>query len=96
MLLGACASSAPKQPVIKITAQQLLGQNADWVNANLGQPQFKRKDGQAEIWQYKSTECVLNIFIYEDVNGGQRRVLHFDGRGLEGKSIARERCLNNF
>ncbi len=95
LLLGACANSAPKQPIIKIAVEQLLGQNAEWVNANLGQPTFKRKDGQAELWQYKSAECVLNIFIYEDVNGGQRRVLHFDGRDLEGKSIARELCLNN-
>ncbi|MCK5167452.1 MAG: hypothetical protein KAQ66_09035 [Rhodospirillaceae bacterium] len=104
LLLSACAGkideppvikATPQQSVIKITAQQLLGQNTSWVSANLGQPAFKRSDGQAELWQYKSAECVLSIFIYEDISGGQRRVLHFDGRDLEGKSIAREICLNS-
>ncbi len=95
LLLGACASNTPKPPVVKITAQQLLGQSSSWVNANLGQPEFKRRDGQAEMWQYKSAECVLSVFIYEDVSGGQRRVLHFDGRDLAGKSVARETCLNS-
>ena len=95
LLLGACAGNANKPPVIKITSEQLLGQNTSWVGDNLGQPTFKRKDGDAEIWQYKNTECVLSIFIYENANGGGRQVLHFDGRDLGGSPIAREICLNS-
>ena len=97
ILLTGCAGGTNKPPAvnkIKITSEQLLGQDTAWVDQQIGQPAFKRRDGQAEMWQYKKTKCVLSVFIYEDAPGSKRRVLHFDARDLEGNSVDRDLCLN--
>jgi len=97
-VLSACAAPT-KKPVVseraKIIADELLGKRTPWVSEHLGQPFFKRTEGGAELWQYKTAECVLNIFIYEDFEGGQRRVLHFDARDLKGKPTKRDGCINS-
>ena len=95
ILLSACAAKVEEPPAVKIIPKQLLGKSSSWVETNLGQPEFKRRDGQAEIWQYKSAECVLSVFIYEDMDSGQRRVLHFDGRDFDGNPVARDTCLSS-
>lgn len=79
----------------KIIAGELLGKQTGWIVEHLGQPSFKRLDGNAEIWQYASNECIISIFIYEDIKGGARRVLHFDARDLVGKPTPRDACINS-
>ncbi|MGE4563100.1 MAG: hypothetical protein AAEC10_09200, partial [Rhodospirillales bacterium] len=32
----------------------------------LGKPGFMRRDGPAEIWQYKTLACTLDVFLYKD------------------------------
>jgi hypothetical protein len=34
--------------------------------ALLGQPELKRDEPPAELWQYRTTDCVLNLFFYRD------------------------------
>jgi len=97
-ILTGCAN-VPKKNTIseraKIIAGELLGKREPWISEHLGQPTFKRLDGNAQLWQYKTNECILNIFIYEDIEGGQRRVLHFDASDFSGKSVERVICLNS-
>jgi hypothetical protein len=54
----------------------------------LGSPSFRRRDGDAEIWQYygPASACVLDLFVYPD--GGQPRVAHAElrSRGAGGGS----------
>ena len=47
----------------------------------LGEPRFMRRDGPAEIWQYKTLACTLDIFLYKDAVGPAYRVTHFETRG---------------
>ncbi|MDH5772889.1 MAG: hypothetical protein OEY84_07110 [Rhodospirillaceae bacterium] len=97
-ILTGCAVAAKKDVVserAKIIADELPGKPAPWVSEHLGQPFFKRLEGSAELWQYKTSECILNIFIYQDFEGEQRRVLHFDARDLKGKPTGRDGCINS-
>lgn len=34
--------------------------------ALLGQPELKRDEPPAELWQYRTTDCVLNLFFYRE------------------------------
>ncbi|HEY3918545.1 MAG TPA: hypothetical protein VGL83_12170 [Stellaceae bacterium] len=35
----------------------------------LGQPDLKRIEPPAELWQYRAADCVLNLFFYGDAGG---------------------------
>jgi hypothetical protein len=35
----------------------------------LGQPELKRDEPPAELWQYRTTDCVLNLFFYREAGG---------------------------
>ena len=55
---------------------QLLGLSADDVAAKLGKPALVRRDGDAEVWQYRRVNCVLDLFLY----GSRKQVEHVDLR----------------
>ena len=44
----------------------------------LGAPDFVRRDGSAQIWQYRATNCVLDLFLYK--NGNETHVKHAEIR----------------
>lgn len=62
--------------------QQLLGMDSAALSDLLGQPLVVRREGEAEIWQYRADECVLDLFLY----GGMRQVEHVDLRDRAGAS----------
>ena len=68
-------------PNTKITLATLPGMNGDDVATRLGAPQFRRRDGQAEIWQYRGSACTLDVFLYTD--GGNLKVRYVEARGRE-------------
>jgi hypothetical protein len=45
---------------------ELTGLQPPQIVAMLGQPDLKRDDPPAEVWQYRAADCVLNLFFYED------------------------------
>jgi hypothetical protein len=54
------------------------GMNADAVVAWLGDPNFRRRDPPAEVWQYYGDSCVLDLFLYDETDG--ERVAHAEVR----------------
>jgi len=44
-----------------LTGQELIGK--------FGKPDFLRHEESAEIWQYRSSACVLELFLYPSANG---------------------------
>lgn len=64
--------------------QQLMGLDHTALNEKLGKPALIRRDGNAEVWQYRADRCVLDLFLY----GVAKRVEHIDlrnrGDGSEG------------
>lgn len=67
---------------------RLLGMDAPELKSRLGEPTLIRRDGDAEVWQYRSDRCVLDLFLY----GAVKRVEHVDlrDRGSGDDQAARE------
>jgi hypothetical protein len=66
--------SAPKPPP---SPKRLLGMHGAAVAGVLGPAKFVRRDGDAEIWQYRNDHCVLDVFLY---GPGPLSVAHVDLR----------------
>src|SRR5471032_694712 len=43
--------------------RELIGLERSEVEARLGTPALRRRDAPAEIWQYRSPLCVLDLFL---------------------------------
>ena len=56
----------------------------------LGQPDFTRRDPPAEIWQYRSSTCVLNVFLYPE--DGQMKVLDAATRDRDRLQAPENNC----
>jgi len=63
---------------------KLMGLAGPELIAIFGEPDFRRTEPPAELWQYRSTNCVLDLFLYRDERGDH--VVHAEAleRGPEG------------
>jgi hypothetical protein len=80
-MLAGCSAAKPEPPAAAVTLppalvveqpsapQPLTGLSAKEVVALLGEPDFRRAEPPAELWQYRSADCVLDLFFYSDVAG---------------------------
>jgi hypothetical protein len=67
-------------PQINDDPQQLLGLSGIAVTGRLGTPSLVRRDGPAEIWQYKATACILDVFLYTNTDGQHVRYVELRSR----------------
>ena len=96
-------ASAPGQAApAPADASALVGRDARAVAELLGEPQLKRRDPPAELWQYRAGPCILDLFLYAGKDGGAARVAHIEIRAfndapLSGRAgnaeINRAECL---
>ena len=63
-------------PPVNDDPQQLMGLDRATLNEKLGEPALIRRDGDAEVWQYRADRCVLDLFLY----GVDKKVEHVDLR----------------
>lgn len=52
--------------------KELTGLHPIDIVAMLGQPDLRRAEPPAELWQYRSADCILNLFFYRERDGGYR------------------------
>ena len=71
----------------------LLGLEHHQVMALLGEPSFKRRDDPAQIWQYRDSTCILDVFLYRPKGGGAYRVTHVEVRGHGVIKVSDEDCF---
>jgi hypothetical protein len=95
---AAAAPAAPSPaPLVAAVAtrppdlQRLVGLGRADLAQRLGEPDFRRRDPPAEIWQYRTAQCVLDIFLYRE-SGGER-VLYAETRPRAGIAMAASDCL---
>jgi hypothetical protein len=57
--------------------------------ATLGDPNFRRRESPAEVWQYYGPGCILDLFLYDDSPGtkGAETVAHAELRGRPGEPV---------
>jgi hypothetical protein len=75
-------------PSAKPSLETLPGMMGSDLTTLIGAPQFRRRDGQAEIWQYRGSACTLDVFLY--VDGNDLRVRYVEARGHAAARSAAE------
>lgn len=80
---SAFPQNTPRAPEIK----DLAGLKPADVISILGQPDLRRDEPPAELWQYRTADCVLNLFFYD--RSGDYRLTHAEAwqRSLAGGSV---------
>lgn len=63
-----------------------------------GKPALARKDAQARVWQYRSQDCVVDLYFYPDAALSAGRVAHADVRARQSRMTlspaAQKKCLS--
>lgn len=59
-------------------APSLVGLASRDIEVLFGRPRFVRRDGPAQIWQYGTDACTMNLFFYRD--GAAYKVRHVEMR----------------
>lgn len=91
---GATLVPASPQTVTSVlrspNIDKLTGLNPAELVSLFGQPDFRRPEGPAELWQYRSADCVLDIFLYGDASG--YHVVHTETRERSLVQVGVGRC----
>ena len=61
-LPGESTKAAPRP----LGGPMLVGLASRDVEGMLGRPRFVRRDGPAQIWQYGTDRCTLNVYFYRE------------------------------
>lgn len=92
------ATDAPRQAAATTSAEpvsadpnRLLQLSGKRVAALLGPASYVRRDGPAEIWQYRADHCVLDVFLYREGTG--LSVAHVDLRKRHSATVPPRRCF---
>ena len=72
---------------------KVLGLKPHDVQELLGMPKLVRRDDPAEVWQYRSDACVLDVFIYPVATGAQVRYL--EARTVAAEPARTDECVND-
>ena len=56
---------------VRFNSEEFVGFSPERVLPILGAPDFVRRDGSAQIWQYRATNCILDLFLYTSAGGTQ-------------------------
>lgn len=91
---GSRAGSAPTGGPTVLTAAEadpdrLRFMQPEGVVALIGEPSFRRRDMRVTVWQYRSTDCVMDLFWYDTEAGPE--LMHIEARDgtLKGATEAR-------
>jgi len=83
----------PAAPALR-AASELVGLESTMVEQRLGTPALRRRDEPAELWQYRSPLCVMDVFLYSD--GRSFKVMHVELHPRSPEQIAAPACLASF
>jgi len=69
--------NSPSLPTPDIS--KMIGLNSIDLSHQLGKPFSVRREADAEVWQYRTANCVLHLFLYRDaINKLPYRVVHME------------------
>jgi hypothetical protein len=85
--LAACATPGDEQAATASPAMKALaGLDPAQVRALLGPPDFRRIDAPAELWQYRSADCVLDLYFYSEAGAETLAFAQMRNRDLQQAS----------
>ena len=89
-LLSACQASAPTDPT---RSAAILGLDSGAVRKLLGEPGLIRRETPAEVWQYRTAGCVLDVVLYDQASGP--RVVYAEARTSAAEPAPTDDCLSD-
>lgn len=88
----AAAPPVASHPVLEVAQLgSLKTMSSQALVARLGEPDFTRHDPPAEIWQYRGSTCVLDVFLYPE-DDGQMKVAHAATRDRDRLQAPENAC----
>jgi hypothetical protein len=86
------APSAPVPAAVRVPElSQFAGLRPQDIVALIGEPDFRRAEPPAELWQYRTGDCVLDLFLYAEGSEGLR-VTHSAARPRSAAPTDAGRC----
>jgi hypothetical protein len=70
--------------------EHLEGLSGREIALSLGAPDFLRRDGDAEVWQYRAASCFLDVFLYVETD--ELRVAYAEARPRGSLRTTQEGC----
>lgn len=74
--------------------ETLLGLDFKSVRVLLGNPSLEEIKALATVWAYNGRGCVLSVFFFPHVDGGEYRALTYDVKGAEEAAGLSQRCFS--
>ena len=74
-----------------VSPQSLIGLSPNQIAGRLGEPELRRSEPPAEVWQYRTETCVVDLYLYDD--GGRLQVLSYQVRPRAQAAVRAERCV---
>jgi hypothetical protein len=90
LLSGCQATSPPPDPV---HSASILGLDSGAVRKLLGEPGLIRREEPAEVWQYRTASCVLDVVMYDQASGP--RVVYTEARTPTAEPTQADPCLSD-
>ena len=84
----------PHLPDVSWQIDGLIGMDFVGTEWLLGAPALETVQPPAKIWSYNGSGCVLNIFFYPQVNGGEFRALTYEVKGAQDSEDLSRRCFS--
>ncbi len=91
VLLSGCQAAPP--PPDPIHSASILGLDSGAVRKLLGEPGLIRRETPAEVWQYRTASCVLDVVLYDQANGP--RVVYTEARTPTAEPTQADPCLRD-
>ncbi|HUL07507.1 MAG TPA: hypothetical protein VLV76_14310 [Candidatus Acidoferrum sp.] len=90
-LLSGCQATPP--PSDPVRSASILGLDSGAVRKLLGEPSLIRRDTPAEVWQYRTASCVLDVVLYDQASGP--RVVYTEARTPAAEPTQAGPCLSD-
>ena len=76
--------AAEPEPTIDDDPRQLVGLAGAALKELLGEPGYQREDADAQVWQYRGHDCMLDVYLYRDGEDTPHYVTYYEFRGGSG------------
>ena len=93
VLVGACQTSQQASTGFPedVDPERVMGLTPTGVVSLLGEPELRRSEPPAEVWQYRSDTCVFDVYLVTEA--GQTSVVYYETRPRAEGSVQPPRCV---
>jgi hypothetical protein len=88
----AVPEAEPEPLLVVPDPDTLIGYSSVRLKDLLGEPSFVRSDPPAELWQYKTASCILDLYLYDD-GAANFTLTHLEFRQTRQSREDYENCL---